>query len=89
MSKNLRISLYGLTGAVAGFVLQGCFAAQPTPECSVTITAAALGLAPYYVKLTKQTGTGTQWKKIVNPLSANADLDVKAETKLETKPANK
>ena len=59
MSKNLRISLYGLTGAVAGFVLQGCFAAQPTPECSVTITAAALGLAPYYVKLTKQSGTGT------------------------------
>lgn len=59
MSKNLRISLFGLTGAVAGFVLQGCFAPQPTPECSVTITAAALGLHPYYVKLDKTSGTGT------------------------------
>lgn len=59
MSKNLRISLFGLIGAVAGFSLQGCFATQPTPECSVTITAAALGLAPYYVKLTKVDGTGS------------------------------
>lgn len=58
MSKNLRISLFGLTGAFAGFVLQGCFAAQPTPECSVTITASGLGLSPYYVKLTKVSGTG-------------------------------
>ena len=58
MSKNLRISLFGLLGAFAGFALQGCFAPQPTPECSVTITAAALGLAPYYVKLTKVSGTG-------------------------------
>lgn len=58
MSKNLRISLFGLTGAVAGFVLQGCFAAQPTPECSVTVTAAGLGLNPYYVKLEKVSGTG-------------------------------
>lgn len=59
MNKNLRISVFGLAGAVAGFVLQGCFDAQPTPECSVTITAAALGLGPYYTKLTKVDGTGT------------------------------
>lgn len=58
MSKNLRISLFGLTGAFAGFVMQGCFAPQPTPECSVTITAAGLGLAPYFVKLNKVSGTG-------------------------------
>jgi hypothetical protein len=59
MSKNLRISLIGFAGAIAGFVLQGCFAAQPTPECSVTITAAGLGLPPYYVKLDRVSGTGS------------------------------
>ena len=59
MSKNLRIGFFGLAGAVAGFALQGCFDAQPTPECSVTITAAALGLGPYYTKLTKVDGTGS------------------------------
>jgi hypothetical protein len=58
MNQNLRISLIGLAGAVAGFVLQGCFAPQPTPECNVTITAAGLGLPPYYVKLDKTSGTG-------------------------------
>lgn len=58
MNQNLRISLFGFTGAIAGFVLQGCFAPQPTPECGVTVTAAALGLNPYYVKLEKQSGTG-------------------------------
>ncbi len=59
MNKNFRISLFGLVGAVAGYGLTGCFAAQPTPECSVTITAAALGLTPYYVKLTPVSGTGS------------------------------
>lgn len=58
MSKNLRISLFGLIGAFAGFALQGCFASQPTPECSVTITAAGLGVGPYFVKLDKTSGTG-------------------------------
>lgn len=58
MSKNLRISLFGVIGAFSGFALQGCFASQPTPECSVTITSAGLGVAPYYVKLEKTSGTG-------------------------------
>lgn len=59
MFKNLRISVFALTGAVAGFVLQGCFAPQPTPECTVTITSAAFGLTPYYVLLTPKSGTGS------------------------------
>lgn len=59
MSKNLRISLFGVTGALAGFVLQGCFTPQPTPECSVTTTAAGQGLGPYFVTLQKTSGTGT------------------------------
>jgi hypothetical protein len=59
MNKTLRISLFGLAGAVAGFTLQGCFSPQPLPECSVTITSAGFGLSPYYVKLDKVDGTGT------------------------------
>lgn len=60
-TNRLRIGLLGLASAVAGFALQGCFAAQPLPECSVTITAAGLGLHPYYVLMTKvdSTGAGT------------------------------
>ncbi|MDP3157141.1 MAG: hypothetical protein Q8N23_31005 [Archangium sp.] len=59
MSKNSRISLFGLIGGVAGFALSGCFAAQPTPECNVTITAAGQGLGPYYALLTPVDGTGS------------------------------
>ncbi len=59
MSKNSRISLFGLIGGVAGFALSGCFAAQPTPECSVTITAAGQRLGPYYALLTPVDGTGS------------------------------
>lgn len=59
MSKHIRLTVVGLIGAVGGFGLQGCFAPQPTPECSVTITAAALGLGPYYTKLARVDGTGT------------------------------
>ncbi len=59
MSKNSRISLFGLIGGVAGFALSGCFAAQPTPECNVTITAAGQGLGPYYALLTRVDGTGS------------------------------
>ena len=58
MNTKLRIGLLGLASAVAGFTLQGCFAPQPVPECSVTITAAALGLTPYHVLMTKVDGTG-------------------------------
>ncbi|MFZ5443834.1 MAG: hypothetical protein ACOZQL_27770 [Myxococcota bacterium] len=60
-TNRLRIGLLGLASAVAGFALQGCFAQQPLPECSVTVTAAGLGLTPYYVLLTKvdSTGAGT------------------------------
>ena len=58
MSKNLRISLIGLAGAVAGFALQGCFATQPIPECTVTTTAVANGLVPYYTRLSRVDGTG-------------------------------
>jgi hypothetical protein len=51
--------MLGLASAVAGFVLAGCFAAQPPPECSVQGAAVALGVTPYYVQLTKVDGTGT------------------------------
>lgn len=57
-NKSLRIGLLGLTSAVAGFALQGCFAQQPLPECSVTISAAGQGLPPYFVLLTKVDSTG-------------------------------
>jgi hypothetical protein len=57
-TNRLRIALMGLAGAVAGFTVQAC-TPQPLPECSVTITSAALGLAPYYVVLTKESATGT------------------------------
>lgn len=57
--KTLRLGLIGLASAVAGFTLQGCFAAQPTPECQVAIAEAAFGLAPYYVKLTNVEGAGS------------------------------
>lgn len=56
-SNRLRIALLGLAGAVAGFTVQAC-TPQPLPECSVTITAAGLGLSPYYVALTKESATG-------------------------------
>lgn len=58
MSNNLRLSLFGLTGAVAGFILQGCFDAQGAFECTVTTTAIAGGIHPYYTKLTKVDGAG-------------------------------
>ncbi|MDP1822734.1 MAG: hypothetical protein Q8L48_05815 [Archangium sp.] len=58
MSKNLRIVLFGLVGAVAGFGLQGCFAPQPLPECTVTNSTTALFLPPYFTKLVKVDGTG-------------------------------
>lgn len=48
----------GLTGALAGFGLQGCFAPQPVPECTVNTAAAAQGLVPYYVILDKVDSTG-------------------------------
>jgi len=59
MNSKFRTTLMGLVGAVAGFALQGCFTPQPLPECSVTITSAALGLAPYFVVLTKESANGT------------------------------
>lgn len=59
MSKNSRISIFGCIGAMAGFALSGCFAAQPTPECNVTISAAGQGLGPYYALLTRVDGTGS------------------------------
>lgn len=58
-TNRIRIGLLGLASAVAGFSLQGCFAPQPLPECSVTITAAGLGLPPYLVLLKKIDSTGT------------------------------
>ncbi|MFT3714323.1 MAG: hypothetical protein QM817_42220 [Archangium sp.] len=58
MNTKLRTGLLGLVGAVAGFGLQGCFTAQPPPECSVTVTAAGLGLVPYYTELKKIDSTG-------------------------------
>ncbi len=57
--KTLRIGLIGLASAVAGFTLQGCFAAQPTPECQVATAEAAFGLTPYYVKLTNVDAAGS------------------------------
>lgn len=57
-TNRIRTSLLGLAGAVAGFAFQGC-TPQPLPECSVTITSAALGLGPYYVQLKKESSTGT------------------------------
>lgn len=56
MNNTLRISLMGLVGAAAGFALQGCFAPQPLPECNVTVSSAAFGLTPYYVRLENPTG---------------------------------
>jgi hypothetical protein len=38
-------------------------------------TGSAWALGPF--GLLKQSGTGTQWKKIVNPLSANAEAEGK------------
>lgn len=58
MNKTLRISLFGLVGAVGGFTLQGCFAPQPLPECNVTVSSSGFGLNPYYVKLDNAVGTG-------------------------------
>jgi len=58
MNTNLRIGFFGMVGAVAGFALQGCFAPQPLPECSVTNSTAGLGLPPYYAKLELVDGTG-------------------------------
>lgn len=58
MNSKLRTGLLGLIGAVAGFGLQGCFTPQPAPECSVTVTAAGLGLVPYYTQLKKIDSTG-------------------------------
>lgn len=55
MSK-LKIGMAGLLSAAFGFVFQGCFAAQPLPECTVITTAPALGINPYLAKLTS-TGT--------------------------------
>lgn len=59
MNKNLRIGLFGLVGAVAGFGLQGCFSPQPLPECTVTNSTAGLFLPPYYTKLKLVDGTGS------------------------------
>ncbi len=59
MYKNIRVSLAGLLGVSAGFILQGCFADQPPPECGVSTSAAAQGVGPYFVKLTKVDGSGT------------------------------
>jgi hypothetical protein len=58
MNNNFRIGLFGLVGAVAGFGLQGCFAPQPLPECTVTNSTTALFLPPYYTKLKLVDGTG-------------------------------
>lgn len=58
MNSTIRTGLLGLVGAVAGFGLQGCFTAQPQPECSVTVTSAGLGLVPYYTQLKKIDSTG-------------------------------
>ncbi|GMU61058.1 MAG: hypothetical protein AMXMBFR34_28210 [Myxococcaceae bacterium] len=57
--NSLRIGLLGLVAAVAGFALSGCFASQPTPECSVQGSSAGLGITPYHVALTKVDATGT------------------------------
>ena len=57
--KSLNIWLAGLGSAVAGFVLQGCFAAQPAPECGVLTGAPVLGVGNYQAVLTKTAATGT------------------------------
>lgn len=58
MTQRLRTTLFGLAGALAGFALQGCFSAQPTPECSVSLASAGLGLGPYLVLLEPVDGAG-------------------------------
>lgn len=60
--RTFRIGAVGLASALAGFTLQGCFAAQATPECQVSTAEADYALSPYYVKLT-------------NPTSACSSLD--------------
>lgn len=57
--NKFRIGMVGLASAVAGFLLQGCFTAQPAPECQVTTASAAFGITPYYVQLKKIDGTGS------------------------------
>lgn len=58
-TNKFRIGMVGLASAIAGFVMQGCFAAQPAPECQVTTASAAFGITPYYVELKKIDGTGS------------------------------
>lgn len=49
--KTLRIGMIGLASAVGGFVLQGCFAQQPLPECTMAPAQAYYSTYPFYVEL--------------------------------------
>jgi hypothetical protein len=50
--------LAGLASAVMGFVVQGCFAPQPPPECTVFTGAAGTGVSNYFAKLDNKTDNG-------------------------------
>ena len=57
--KNTRIGILGLSSAVAGFMLQGCFATQPPPECQVFTGDAITEVSNYMSLLTETSRTGT------------------------------
>lgn len=58
MNRNhFRTGLLGLAG-ITSFALSACTTPQPLPECNVTVSAAALLLAPYIAVLTPTSGTG-------------------------------
>jgi hypothetical protein len=56
--KNSKIVLIGLGAAIAGFTLQGCFAAQPPPECSVITGQAVFGVTNYIAQLESPVQSG-------------------------------
>ncbi len=52
MSKT-KIGLVGLASAVMGFVVQGCTAQQPPPQCDVVTSSPLYGVSEYYATTTK------------------------------------
>lgn len=57
MSK-LKLASTALLAAALGFVIQGCFAAQPPPECNVVTADPVVGVSNYLATLKKGTQSG-------------------------------
>ncbi len=57
--KTLRIGLVGIASAVAGFAVQGCFAPQPAPECTVLTGDLVAGVTNYWATMKQTSATGT------------------------------